>query len=130
MELQCHLCQRLHSESCGQIEMWILQQCSSVPTRGKRKAEVTVSYKKQGAKVLLVVVKGKGPSLFSRNWLEQIQTGRRSTACNQSRCSQYCSITRPCFRRNWAPFEGMRQRLSLTQRPHHAFVKQDQFLMH
>ena len=35
LELQCHLRQRLHSESCGQIQMWILQECSCVPTQGK-----------------------------------------------------------------------------------------------
>ena len=32
---------------------------------------VTVSYKQQQAKVPLVIVKGDGPSLFGRNWLQQ-----------------------------------------------------------
>ena len=34
---------------------------------------VSVAYEGQGAQLPLIVVKGKGPSLFGRNWLMQVQ---------------------------------------------------------
>ena len=68
--------------------------------------------------------------LAKQQGLPDIWIGKRSTACDQSRCSQFCNTIRPCSRRGWAPYDGTRLRLSLTQRPHHAFVKWDQFLMH
>ena len=40
--------------------------------------EVSVKYKNQEAKLLLVVVKGRGPSLLGRNWLKVIQLDWRS----------------------------------------------------
>ena len=51
----------------------------AIPVVGK--AEVTISYKKQVAKVPLVVVKGEGPSLFGRNWLEQIRLDWQEIYC-------------------------------------------------
>ena len=42
---------------------------------------VTVSYKQQQAKVPLVIVKGDGPSLFGRNWLQQFHLDWQEIHC-------------------------------------------------
>ena len=50
-----------------------VQLCSysgeNIPMVGK--TEVTIRYKEQEVRVPLIIVKGEGPSLFCRNWLQQ-----------------------------------------------------------
>ena len=52
-----------------------VQLCSysgeKIPVAGQ--TEVTIRYKEQEVRVPLIIGKGEGPSLFGRNWLQQVR---------------------------------------------------------
>ena len=54
---------------------------SSEPIAVVGEVTVTVSYKQQRAKVPLMIVKGDGPSLFGRNWLQQFRLDWQEIHC-------------------------------------------------
>lgn len=56
---------------------------------------VFASYKHQVARLPLVVIKGKGPSLFGRNWLEQIQLDWQETHCLFPKFTAVCVAVSP-----------------------------------
>ena len=67
--------------------------------------EVQVNYGSQSHKLPLLVVAGKGPSLFGRDWLQHIQLNWKTiglaTLRDRFRC--YSNNIQRCLQKSWAP---------------------------
>ena len=80
-----------------------------IPVAGT--VQVQVAYKSQTFTLPLIIVKGEGPTLFGRNWLEKNVLDWKEIHLVKipHRFKHSCKSTKPYFRKAWVPYKDSKQ---------------------
>ena len=93
----------------------ILKTYTGEPMKVLRETEVSVKYNNQEAKLPLVVVKGRGPSLLGRNWLKVIQLDWRSIKYIPTELESLLYKYGELFKEELGTMRGVNAKLSVKQ---------------